>query len=299
MMVQAISATPFNVITSPEVSAMRLGPIRLRSASSVVVIEAITAALVDRNEQVQLRTQSLMYGGSESYTIRLERTPPFQIPGQPIISDRSDLVGTYSIAALVNAPLDYPEAKALSREEVTAAIEAVLRLVSSSSPPKILIHPETGLLVVQGRTEHLKLAEQVIEQLKQDLTQTRQIERVLAEQKQRQKHMEESRQQQETLIRAELANLGNQQADLKRQLEILRVDTNSSSNDVKEAIDEVQQRLAKVRDQQRSLEDQLRQLRLGELNTGPQFWMLNEEIGKLRREVDALKSQRGQSTQSK
>lgn len=289
--VQKSTGQPFNVITSPEIAVMRLGPVRLRSASSTVVIESIVAALVDRDERLQLRTQSLSHGGAESYTIRAERLPAMAMSGSPFArSDRTDLVGTYSIATLVNPPADDPEAKRLPREDVTRAIEAVLKLVASSTPPKILIHPETSLLVVQGAGEHLSLAESVIKHLKDDLAATREAERAVREREERDSRLRVLQFTQQELLQTEMKRLDQAAQPLRTTLEQLRADTKGETAEIKNEIAIVDERLRKITSEREQLEQQLRAQRLGQLVSASNLNVLSEEIARLRRDFEAFKT---------
>ncbi|MBY0311798.1 MAG: hypothetical protein K2W85_06995 [Phycisphaerales bacterium] len=296
--VQESTGRPFNVITSPEVAAMRLGPVRLRSASSTVVVEAIVAALVDRDERVQLRTQSLAHGGAESYTIRAERLPAMAFPGQPAMlrSDRADLVGTYSIATLVNPPADDLEAKRLPQDDVTKAIEAVLRLVASPTPPKILIHPETSLLVVQGTGEHLNLAEGVIKQLKDDLNLTREADRVVRDQAERERQFEKSRADQVSRFEDEHRTAMRLVVTIRDRISKLQADSKGDAPEAKQALAEAVEELSRVNREKEQVEQQLRAFRLGQFNNVADLNMLSNEVARLRREFEAFKAQRAPAT---
>lgn len=290
--VQESTGRPFNVITSPEIAAMRLGPVRLRSASSTVVVEAIIAALVDRDERVQLRTQSLAHGGAESYTIRAERLPATAMPGSPFArSDRTDLVGTYSIATLVNPPADDPEAKRLPREDVTKAIEAVLRLVASPTPPKILIHPETSLLVVQGTGEHLSLAEGVIKQLKDDLALTREADHVVRDRAEREKQFAQARLEQQRAFDVEINRLEQAAQPLRTQIEQLRADVKGNAPEISHELNLAEEKLRKLNTEREQIEQQQRMLRLGQVSPSSSIRELENALARLSRDFEAFKAQ--------
>lgn len=289
--VHEATGKPFNIITSPEVAAMRLGPVRLRSASSNIVVEAVLTALLDRDERTELRVQHLTGAVSESYGIVLNRLPAMVRQGSPFgRSDRTDYVGTFSIATLVNAPADDPEAKRLPREDVTKAIEAVLKLVASSSPPKILIHPETSLLVVQGAGEHLNLAESVIKQLKEDLAATREADRAVRDRNARDRELEEARLKQQHLLQAEVQRLEQAAQPLRTSLEQLRADPKSESPEVRNEIAIVEEKLRKMMYDRDQIEQQLRGFRLGQFNNSADLNMLSNEVARLRREFEAFKA---------
>ncbi len=290
--VHEATGTPINIITSPDVAAMRLGPVRLRSASGNIVVEAVLTALVDRDDRSELKIQHLSGAGSESYGIVVNRFPAMAMPASAFSQDaRTDLVGTYSIAALVNAPADDPEAKVLPREDVTKAIEAVLKLVAPSKPPKIFIHPETSLLVVQGSSSHLGLAETVITQLKEDLAATRQTERAVRNREQSEKRLRAARVEHQQTLEAEIHRSEQAAQPLRTRLAQLRAAPKVGEPAVQEQIAAVEAQLGRINHDRQQLEQQLRMQRLGLAPGGNEISVLRNELLMLRQEFEALKSQ--------
>lgn len=162
--------TPVNVALSPEVASMELGPISLTKASASVCMTAMEWSLKERG-RYQIATRSIDRGWTGSLTFAVEGGGPGALyPGiAPQYSDPSvqPELRTFAIGSLLRPGAD-ELAPPPKLEELTQAIEAVLKLGKSKIPPKVLVHRETNILVIQGTAEHVALTQQVLRQIERN-----------------------------------------------------------------------------------------------------------------------------------
>lgn len=294
-LLRASTKLPVNVMMSPEVSRVRLGPVRLERCPLWIAVGTIEYSTEDASmtDRISVSPINDVAGGPPlNFAVKF-KGPPAQMarniagPMGYVDPTLTDLVGTYSISQIVNAPVDLPNARTLTIEQVTQALDAVLRLTpAGKQPPSILVHKETGLLVVQGSAEQLNLAKGVIGQLKDDLETGR--KRAAADIR-----AAESREQQlvqEREVRARLEQerdmlVARLQSAQKRQSALLKDNTDSPNRAME--LNDLQAEIQITRGEISQIEARLREARIGSFGGRAQ----SEDVDALKREVAELRDQ--------
>jgi len=184
-MLQKAATKPINVIMTPTLAKLKLGPISLRSASPHIAVNAMSGSQIRGEDEPAITTRSSnpnpsLTALSQSFSLDGSLNNIQMMPGGQSPGNRNTSVLTFPMASLLTPPTDLPKATVMNAEQVTQALEAVLRLAGKGQDPTILLHPQTNLLVIQGTNEQLNLATGVIQQLGADIESVQRVERVQA-----------------------------------------------------------------------------------------------------------------------
>lgn len=292
--VRSVAAFPINIVASPEIAATRIGPIQLRSAVGSVVVGAIPTVQIDASERGQITFQSIANSGigADSYMLGFSQSPFFQrVPSTSVQSERIDLVSTYPISSLTTAPSNDEGAKTIKQDDLTRAVEAVLRLASSSEPATILVHAETGLLVVQGTSDQHRLTGEVLSQLRTELDQKRSIERERTEAARRSKEVLSKRDDRIRYLEVQIQDAQSRIAKLRQRAETIRKDV--LENSARETmLNDLDLQLISAKDDVYNGEQILRIERFlpaSHFDPASDVVALRQAVTELRREVEAFK----------
>lgn len=299
-LLKASTTLPVNVMMSPDASRLRLGPVRLERCPIWIALGTIEYATEDSSLSGQVSVSPITdsSGGPPlNFAVKYRQPtagPPrvFAGPMDYVDTSATDLVGTYSISQIVRAPTDLPSAPTLTIEQLTQALDAVLRLTpTGKQPPSILVHSESGLLVVQGNWEQLRLTKEVIGQLKDDLETARRRLAASNQVSEAQSRLLDQEREAQVRYHSELADLRRHVGTLQDRYTSILQDQPDSPMRVL-VLRDLQHEMDRTRDAIARLEDRLREARLGVPLTGgdrDQVEALRREIAELKAELQAMK----------
>lgn len=140
-----------NIVVMPEIETVRIGKLSLKQ---ITVVSALRAAITaaedpDASRRWEVSTDALS-GQNALYRVGIDYTRfPQPLPGAKAAAR---ILEVFPVRDWLGSP-----------ETMLSAIDGAVRMLDDRTPPKVMFHPESGLLFVSGTRTHIEAVIAVID----------------------------------------------------------------------------------------------------------------------------------------